>query len=209
MQNGEWVLSSEDEWHLALANASSLIVSTEPWKPPDSKILVTSLTIDVPTSKQWLPSGDICRSLPPMYSLIRESACSSVSATSQLFASKPFASHYPSKSSLIFGAEILFLISCWRGIFVFHLLVSMSHERHPRGASHFISKLPGTFPFCQNSFSPGNLFKSDSHERPFCSSLVLTFAGFLPSLGFFSWWKVLPGSGRFLGSRVWLTSSDS
>lgn len=131
MQNGKWVLSFEDEWHLALANASSLIVSTEPWKPPDSKILVTSLTIDVPTSKQWLPLGDVCRSLPPMYSLIRESACSSVSAISQLFASKPFASHHPSKSSLIFGAEILFLISCWRGIFVFHLLVSIFHKRKP------------------------------------------------------------------------------
>ena len=52
VRNGKWVLSSEDEWHLALAKVSPLIVSTEPWKPPDSKILVTSLTIDVPTSKQ-------------------------------------------------------------------------------------------------------------------------------------------------------------
>lgn len=50
MGNGKWVLSSEDEWHLALANAASLIVSTEPWKLPDSKTLVTSLTIDVPVS---------------------------------------------------------------------------------------------------------------------------------------------------------------
>lgn len=145
MRNGKWVLSAEDEWHLALANAASLIVSTEPWKPPDSKILVTSLTIDVPVSsdchrKMYV---EACR----LYSLIRESARSPVSAISQLFASKPFASHHPSKSSLILGAEILFLISCGCGIFVFHLFMSMFHKRKahvpgkvPQGAS--LSKAP-------------------------------------------------------------------
>lgn len=131
-----------------------------------------------------------------------------MSATSQPFASKPLAWHHPSNALFVLVQQSCFSLAVVMASLSF---ISVSHQRkayipwkvHPKEHHVFPSSdYHELFHFDQNSFSPGNLFKSDSHVCPFSSFFFLLFAGSLPSISFFSWWKVLLLSEEFLASCV-------